>query len=87
LPRPVSAYVEDALQPLSTRSAIHLLEIPADFQTLKASDSGLALEWRFHVRQVFEDLFSQGYLVTDFVHLPGLLSRSFYVLSHGESTL
>jgi hypothetical protein len=31
-------------------------------------------------------LFEQGYLVTDFVHLPGTHPRSFYVLSHGEST-
>jgi len=64
-----------------------LVEIPADFQTLKASRPDLALEWRIHTRQLFEDLFSRGYLVTDFVYLPGTHPRSFYVLTHGESTI
>jgi hypothetical protein len=36
---------------------------------------------------LFEETFSRGYLVTDFVFLPGSQPRSFYVLSHGESTL
>ena len=64
-----------------------LLEIPADFLGMKSADPALALEWRLHTRWLFEGLFGRGYLVTDFVHLPGSLPRSFYVLSHGESTL
>ena len=64
-----------------------LLEIPADFLTIKALDPDLALEWRLHVRSFFEKLFANGYLVTDFVYLSGRQPRSFYVLSHGESTL
>jgi predicted GNAT superfamily acetyltransferase len=68
-------------------SNLLLVEIPADFPGLKAADPGLALEWRMHTRILFESLFSQGYLVTDFVHLPASQPRSFYVLSHGESTL
>jgi hypothetical protein len=35
---------------------------------------------------LFEGLFEDGYLLTDFVYLPGTQPRSFYVLSHGEST-
>jgi len=66
---------------------ILLLEIPADFLTIKAVDPTLALEWRYHVRSYFENLFAEGYLVTDFVYLSGRQPRSFYVLSHGESTL
>jgi predicted GNAT superfamily acetyltransferase len=68
-------------------SNLLLVEIPADFPALKDADPGLALEWRLHTRLLFESLFSQGYLVTDFVHLPGTQPRSFYVLTHGESTL
>jgi predicted GNAT superfamily acetyltransferase len=68
-------------------SNLLLVEIPADFQALKAADTGLALAWRLHTRLLFEGLFNQGYLVTDFVHLPGTQPRSFYVLTHGESTL
>lgn len=64
-----------------------LLEIPADIQQIKAADADLALAWRSHTRTLFEHSFDRGYLVTDFVYLTGPQSRSFYVLSHGESTL
>ncbi len=64
-----------------------LVEIPYDFQTMRADDPGLALEWRMHARDLFEHLFSHGYLAVDFVHLPGSQSRSFYLLSHGDNTL
>lgn len=64
-----------------------LVEIPSDFQALRASDPPLALEWRMSLRQIFEDLFALGYLITDFIHLQEEIPRSYYVLSHGESTL
>ena len=64
-----------------------LLEIPADFLALKAIDPALALEWRSHTRSLFTHLFECGYLVTDFVHLPGSQPRSYYVLSDGLATL
>lgn len=64
-----------------------MVEIPADYLALKAAHLTLALEWRLHTRELFEHLFAQGYLVTDFVYLPGAYPRSFYVLSHGEQTL
>lgn len=69
------------------KTAILLVEIPADFQSIKAANPTLALEWRMHTRAIFERLFDAGYLVTDFIYLPGKYARSFYVLSHGESTL
>ncbi|MEW5870113.1 MAG: hypothetical protein AB1894_12615 [Chloroflexota bacterium] len=68
-------------------AALLLVEIPADFQALRAADPSLASEWRLHTRHLFERLFERGYLVTDFVHLPGTYPRSFYVLSDGESLL
>ena len=74
-----------------------LLEIPADFQDLRRAKPGLAYEWRMHGRLVFEALFEQGYLVTDFIHQPAPQNeppgpashraRSFYVLSFGEAQL
>lgn len=73
--------------PQGDAPALWLVEIPANFSTLRESDPQLALEWRLHLRDVCEDLFAHGYLVTDFVHLPGKLPRSFYILSHGDSTL
>lgn len=61
-----------------------LFEIPSDFGALKDADFPLARDWRYFSREVFETAFSVGYIVTDFVYDDG---RSFYVLSHGESTL
>jgi len=66
---------------------IVLVEIPSDFLALKDADIELAKEWRMTTRAIFEDLFQRGYLVTDFVYLPGNFPRSYYVLSHGEGTL
>lgn len=66
---------------------ILLVEIPADFQALKQADPDLASAWRLHTRILFEDLFQRGYLVTDFVFLRGRQPRSYYALSHGDSTL
>lgn len=68
-------------------SVVLLVEIPADFQILRANDADLALRWRLHTRVLFEYLFQLGYLITDFVYLPGRYPRSYYVLSHGEGTL
>ncbi len=64
-----------------------LLEIPADFQMIKTADPVLALDWRRHTRAIFQDIFADGYLVTDFIYLPGSQPRSYYVFSDGEGTL
>jgi predicted GNAT superfamily acetyltransferase len=61
-----------------------LAEIPSDFNGLKDADFSLARDWRFFSRDVLESAFAAGYIVTDFIFGDG---RSFYVLSHGESTL
>jgi predicted GNAT superfamily acetyltransferase len=66
---------------------ILLVEIPADFQVLKANNLELALEWRLHSRTLFEELFRAGYIVTDFIRTDAHPYRSYYVLCHGESTL
>jgi predicted GNAT superfamily acetyltransferase len=61
-----------------------LAEIPTDFGALKDADFPLARDWRFFTREVFETAFAAEYIITDFVFDNG---RSFYVLTHGESTL
>jgi predicted GNAT superfamily acetyltransferase len=61
-----------------------LVEIPADFLSIKAADPGLALTWRLGTRACFEGLFRHGFAVTDFLHEPGPPSRAVYVLSRGE---
>lgn len=67
-------------------SLIVLVEIPAEFLALKDINFDLAKKWRLRSREIFENLFESGYLVTDFVHLPGKNPRSYYVFSHGEGT-
>lgn len=63
-------------------------EIPSDFTALKTADFALARDWRFFSREFFETVFARGYIVTDFVFDRGEdLSRSFYILTDGESTL
>lgn len=72
----------------STNNSFMLIEIPVDFLTLKAGNPDQALIWRLHTRMIFEGLFAQGYLITDFIHETEVNPpRSFYVLSHGEATL
>ncbi len=75
-PRPSAGVVE-----LSTDLA--LVEIPADFQSLKHVDPSLALAWRMQTRGIFERAFASGYMVTGFVFEKSP-RRSFYVLTHTE---
>ncbi len=84
--------VDDLLHPAAAftppAGTFALVEIPYNFQALKVYDAGLARAWRFHIREVFEALFADGYLVTDFLveSRAGRL-RSFYALSLGELRL
>jgi predicted GNAT superfamily acetyltransferase len=68
----------------SLSGSLLLVEIPSDFPTLKSSDLALANGWRRYSRDVFEQAFSNGYLVTDFIHEK---SRSFYLLTNGANPL
>ncbi len=62
-----------------------LVEIPYNFQAIKVYDLALARAWRYHTRELFERLFSSGYLITDFfVESQAGRLRSFYALSQGE---
>jgi predicted GNAT superfamily acetyltransferase len=63
-----------------------LVEIPADFQRIKQDDYSLASRWREHSRALFETLFQDDFLVTDFVsHIDNNYRRSFYLLVHQDS--
>jgi predicted GNAT superfamily acetyltransferase len=60
-----------------------LIQIPADFQSLKAADRDLALAWRLHARALFEKAFAKGYATTDLLVYNG---RSFYCLERNPSS-
>ena len=78
LPRP-------AHDPRAPDGTFALIEIPSDFQAIKAHDLALARAWRQQTREILETVFANGYLVTDFFHetLEGR-RRSFYALSFGH---
>jgi predicted GNAT superfamily acetyltransferase len=58
-----------------------LIQIPSDFQSLKAADRNLALEWRLHTRALFEGAFAKGYEATDLLTEGG---RSYYLLEQNQ---
>ena len=63
-------------------AATLFVEIPANYQLLKKEDFVLAQRWRYHTRSVFEELFSCGYAVTDFIsEEQDNVRRSFYELT------
>lgn len=69
-------------------SQLLAVDIPPDFMTLKEAEFGLARDWRFFARELFETAFAKGYIVTDFIFDRGHDSpRSLYLLTDGESTL
>jgi predicted GNAT superfamily acetyltransferase len=77
----------DTIEDPETRPNLTLFEIPGNFQDLKAADMELARTWRMYSRVIFELFFNHGYLITDFVFLPGKDPRGYYVLTHGEATI
>lgn len=65
-----------------------IAEIPGDFLALKSQDFGLARDWRFFSRELFETAFAKNYIITDFIFDKNEgNARGLYVLTHGESTL
>ena len=57
------------------------LEIPSDFQALKAADSALALRWRLATQALFEHYFEAGYTATECVFdQSGNYRRNAYIL-------
>jgi predicted GNAT superfamily acetyltransferase len=64
-----------------------LVEIPANFQSIKRADMPLALRWRMHTRDVFEKMFDSGFIVTDFVpHVDEQGNQhSYYLLTYQDS--
>jgi predicted GNAT superfamily acetyltransferase len=69
-PRPAPA-------PLPLEGERLLIQIPANFQVVKAADMGLARAWRLHTRELFEAALGLGYVVTDLLYESG---QSCYLL-------
>ncbi len=69
---------------LASHQPILALEIPSDFQALKAADSALALRWRLATQALFEQYFDTGYTATECVFdQSGSYRRNVYILETG----
>ncbi|HEU5200410.1 MAG TPA: hypothetical protein VFU32_12290 [Ktedonobacterales bacterium] len=70
---------------LDCDDAILALEIPSDFQRLKAADVSLAMRWRMTTRALFEHYFAAGYIATEclFDQSQGI-RRNIYVLQKAD---
>jgi predicted GNAT superfamily acetyltransferase len=69
-------------QPADTEEV--LVEVPADFQSIKTADLSVAAEWRRHTREIFEWYFAAGYVAAEFISEVREGSRhSYYVLKQG----
>ncbi len=81
-----SGHPVPAKQELDLTSAELLIEIPPEFQLLKAEDLSLARAWRDQTRAVFERCFASGYQVEDFLsEVQHNRRRSAYLLRRRES--
>ncbi len=88
-------FADDGLPRLPARfsdpnGGLALVEVPADFQTMKLENMPLAKEWRLRTREVFEGLFRRGYYAIDFLHQragPDGPARSHYLLSSAEGRI
>ena len=63
-----------------------LVEIPADFQTMRADDISLAQEWRFHSREVLTWALGEGGYMVGFFNsvIKDGERRSYYVLTTND---
>ena len=55
-----------------------LVEVPADFQTLKQTDLSLARAWRDKTRAIFQTAFAQDYSATEYLRQG---ERSYYLIA------
>lgn len=70
----------------SPQNKFVLIQIPSDYQSLREKNLSLAQDWRFFTREIFEESFKLGYIVTDFIYdRSESTPRSFYLLTDGDS--
>lgn len=56
-----------------------LVQIPSDFQAIKAADLSLAQTWRQHTRHLFSTAFAHGYATVDMISME---HHCYYLLEH-----
>jgi predicted GNAT superfamily acetyltransferase len=62
--------------------SLMLVEIPTDFSAIMLTNPTLAIEWQYHVRDVFLTIITSGFVATDFLYEQyENRQRSFYLMS------
>lgn len=74
----------DVVEAVVGRSRM-LVEIPTDYQAVRAQNPSLALNWRLHTREIFQGLFKAGCQAADFIYLREPEPRSFYLLEVSDA--
>jgi len=83
--RPAGGLLRPGRLELALDAPLIRVEVPADYQAIKAGAPSLALEWRLATRQLFETYFSAGYTAVDFVSRgAGEARRCYYLLAREE---
>ncbi|MCP8968988.1 GNAT family N-acetyltransferase [Ectobacillus ponti] len=73
--------VPSAVLPVPEEKMV-FVAVPKDYRTIRETDLEAAIQWRMATRQVFQDLFRQGWQVTDFKkNSQADVPVQFYVLS------
>ncbi len=61
------------------------VEVPANYQAVKAADPALAMAWRLAARQALEACFAAGYVVVEMVQTTNATGRrAYYSLQRGK---
>lgn len=77
-----SGFLVPGLLSLDLDAPVVKVEIPANYQAIKASDPGLAMEWRLVARQILEAYLRAEYVVVGFSSKESEIGRrSHYLLS------
>jgi predicted GNAT superfamily acetyltransferase len=75
-------------QDIQLGANLQIVEIPSDYPAMRSQNPELALEWRKATRDIFENLFGAGFIVSDFIYFKEeTIPRSYYILIQGDSVL
>jgi predicted GNAT superfamily acetyltransferase len=83
-------YLQPGGRVIEPQSHVALLEIPDNYQSMARDEPEIAKTWRQHTRDILQELFGAGYVITDFVrgeHGTDERTRCFYALSYGDAML
>ncbi|MEH6943915.1 GNAT family N-acetyltransferase [Bacillus sp. JJ722] len=61
--------------------------VPTEFQTIKIEDFSLAKEWRIRTREVFQSLFSNGFIIVDIFREQGKNVQQYILIKQNQAKI